>query len=184
MPPPTVPGVPAHASRPAHAVADRPSYQSVDRHRRIRANARRRRSSTTSPPRGLMTSPRTPASDTSTFDPPPSIVTGTPASDASFSAVTISSLVLGSTSQSAGPPTRNVVSGASGTSRRARSPNCLLERPGEVEIVDLPSAWARLERHQRLFLSDQRGHRLSQRTRPRRKSNRPGRVGPRDRCRR
>ena len=90
----------------------------------------------TSPPRGLTTSPRTPSSDTSTFDPPPSIVTATPASDASFSAATISSLVRGSTSQSAGPPTRNVVSGASEHVAPHPIAERLLERPGE-NVVDV-----------------------------------------------
>ena len=44
------------------------------------ARTRSRLSATTSAPRNLITSPRMPRSDTSTFEPPPSTLTGTPAS--------------------------------------------------------------------------------------------------------
>ena len=64
---------------PGAAVIDRPAHEAVDRHRRVGAHVAGRRPLDTSPPRGRITSPRTPASATSTFDPPPSIVTGTPA---------------------------------------------------------------------------------------------------------
>ena len=90
--PPTVPGVPAHASSPAQPWMMRPAHQPVDRHRRVGSHAIRARSAAISPPRGRITRPRTPASDTSTFDPPPSIVTGTPAACASRAPSTISSL--------------------------------------------------------------------------------------------
>ena len=75
--PPTVPGVPAQASRPAQPwlIVQRTSPLIV-----TAASARTRSSSIarTSPPRGRITRPRTPASATSTFEPPPSTVTGTP----------------------------------------------------------------------------------------------------------
>ena len=83
----------------------------------------------TSPPRVRITRPRTPASATSTFDPPPSIVTGTPAARAIDSAASISSLLRVSISQSAGPPTRNVVSGASG------APACRRSAPNAARIA-------------------------------------------------
>ena len=118
--PPTVPGVPAHASRPAQPrlIVHRTSPLIV-----TAPSARTCVSFTSpiSPPRGRITSPRTPASATSTFDPPPSIVTGNWICAASRSAVRISSLLRGSNSQSAAPPTRNVVSGASGAAARSRS---------------------------------------------------------------
>jgi hypothetical protein len=67
-----------------------------------------------SPPRGLITRPRTPASEISTFEPPPSTVTATRCCEAMRIAASISSLDRVSTNHCAGPPTRNVVSGASG----------------------------------------------------------------------
>src|SRR5688572_9193394 len=73
------------------------------------------------PPLSLMTSPRTPLSLMSTFDPPPSTVTLTPLRLAARSASTISSEEFVSSSHSAGPPTLNVVNGARGTSVRRRS---------------------------------------------------------------
>src|SRR5262245_49741210 len=120
MPPPTVPGVPAQASNPPHSWLivhrTRPLTVTAASHS-IRLSAIR----VIVPPRGRSTRPCTPASDTSTFDPPPSIVTGTAAACASFSAVTTSARVRGSKNQSAGPPTRKVVYGARRTRLRTRS---------------------------------------------------------------
>ena len=97
------------------AVIDRPADQAVDRHRRRRRGRCRAPVRRMSPPRARMTSPRTPASATSTFEPPPSIVTGTPARarqrERRGELVARANV---SSSQSAGPPTLNVVNGASG----------------------------------------------------------------------
>ena len=81
-----------------------------------------------------MTSPRTPLSPIRTFDPPPSSVTAMPLRCAMRSASTISSDDSVSSSHSAGPPTLNVVNGASGTSARKRSAPkratiCVAKRP-------------------------------------------------------
>ena len=56
----------------------------VDTTMAIAASARTKRSPTafTSPPRGLITRPRTPRSEIRTFEPPPSMVTGAPAARA------------------------------------------------------------------------------------------------------
>ncbi len=75
MAPPTVPGVPAHASRPAmpRLIVHRTSPLIVNP-----ASARIRASDTlvTSPPCTLITTPRIPASAINTLEPPPSTVTG------------------------------------------------------------------------------------------------------------
>ena len=122
MAPPTVPGVPAHASSPAHA------WVIVHRTRPLivtAASARTLRSSIDEmvPPRGRITTPRMPASAIRTFEPPPRMVTLTPARSARAMATTISSVLRVSISHWAGPPTRKVVKGANGTWARARVPN-------------------------------------------------------------
>ena len=108
MAPPTVPGVPAQVSSPARP---RLTVHRTSRPRVTAASARTRVSSRSSmaPPCGLMTSPLTPRSLTSTFDPAPSSVTGTPAAWAIVSASTISAALTVASSHSAGPPTPKVV---------------------------------------------------------------------------
>ena len=64
---------------PRDAAVDRPSNQAVDRQSAVRADECRRRRRATSPPCTRITTPRTPASATSTLDPPPRTVTGRPA---------------------------------------------------------------------------------------------------------
>ena len=87
-----------------HAVADRPPHEAVDRHAGVRANARPASIRATSPPRTRMTSPRTPASATSTFEPPPSIVTGN--ADCARDVERLADLVAGRGPRPASPPAR------------------------------------------------------------------------------
>ena len=153
------------------AVSDRPAHQAVDRHRGVGPDCARRRPACTSPPRGRITSPRTPrVGDQHVRSAAEHRRPARRASRASFSAATISSLLRVSTSQSAGPPTRNVVSGASGTfaphALRRRMPACAARRRS-------PSRAPRLDGHQRALLRDQRRHRLAPACRPRTKSCRP-----------
>ena len=112
----------------------------------------------TSPPRGRITSPRTPRSATSTFDPPPSIVTGTSAARAIVSAVT--SLVAAARldqpfRRSADPECR--VRRERHVGRRRSAPNARC-----MAATNLVTA-APTRGHQRAFLRDQRGHRLARR---------------------
>src|SRR5262245_10329574 len=71
--------------------------------------------------RNLTTTPRTPSSATMTFEPPPRIARRTRASWVAWTMASRSSTRRTSTSQSAGPPTRSVVSSASGAFRRTAS---------------------------------------------------------------
>ena len=117
--PPTVPGVPAHASRPASAAAT-----IVQRTRPLMvtpASARiaRRAPASMRDVRAARRAPRTPASPTSTFEPPPRGTSGRPSSAAARAAAVTSSVVSASRNQSAGPPIRKVVYGASAGVRRA-----------------------------------------------------------------
>src|SRR5581483_2295878 len=68
----------------------------------------------------LMTSPRTPRSPTRTLAPSPRTIQGTAAARAAVTAFARSSPEVASYKRSAGPPIRNVVSGASGTAVRNR----------------------------------------------------------------
>ena len=140
---------------PGDAVADRPAHQAVDRDAAVGANRDRRRPAATSPPCTRITRPRTPASATSTFEPPPSTVTGSAgvARDAS-AALDLARACAARTSQSAGPPTLNVVNGASGASRcDARRAERLRERARRSHA-----------RHARR--PEQRGARAPERRRP------------------
>ena len=98
------PGVPAHASSPA---SPRPIVQRTSafmRHAGVGAHDAGSPPAAIRPPCGRTTRPRTPASAISTFEPPPSTVTGTPAAAPQRRATpTISSPSCASTSQSAGP---------------------------------------------------------------------------------
>ena len=137
MAPPTVPGVPAHISSPAHpcAIVQRTSPLIV-----TPASARMRStpSCRTSPPCTRITTPRTPRSETRTLEPPPSSVTGTPASRAISSARRTSSARCARTSQSAVPPSLNVVNGASGASRATRSsPSARFSRTAKSSPISL-----------------------------------------------
>ena len=164
------------------AVVDRPAHEAVDRDRGVRADVRRRRSRERSPPRGRITRPRTPASDTSTFDPPPSIVTGTArrARERQRASRSRRSLRV-SSSQSAGPPTRNVVSGASGASRRDAIG---AERRAQRVAERRSSIGRRLDGHQRPLLRDQRRQRLPRRADDERDRVAGRRAARRGRCRR
>src|SRR5215213_3988601 len=73
--------------------------------------------------------PRTPASETRTFEPPPRTLSGRPASLAIATISRRASPPWTSTSQSAAPPTLNVVNGASGASQRTWPlPNASMRR--------------------------------------------------------
>ena len=145
---------------PGAAVVDRPAHQAVDRHRGIGADVRRRRSARTSPPRGRITSPRTPRVRHQHVRSAAEHRHRHAGRRARAAAPRRSRRSLRvSISQSAGPPTRNVVSGASATFARTRSaPNAASQRVDEVA-----SRAPRLERHQRAFLRDQRRHRFARR---------------------
>ena len=132
MAPPTVPGVPAHASRPARPrpASHRTSPLIVTP--AVGAYCSRGRPSATSPPWMRKVSPRMPASATTTLDPPPRTVTGTPLAlrQANDGHGVVADCHRDQ--QVGGPPTRIVVSRASGASRsmvrrRRRGPQRLDE---------------------------------------------------------
>ena len=94
---------------PGRAVQDRPAHQAVDRDRRVGPHAIRRPTVRTSPPRGRITRPRTPRPTRARSIRRRACDRHAGRVRRACSAVTISSLFRVSSSQSAGPPTRNVV---------------------------------------------------------------------------
>ena len=89
-------------------------------------------SCTVAPPRTRTATPRTPPSPTRRFEPPPTIVTGTPLARANSLARRSSAVSRTSTRQSAGPPTLKVVNGPSGAPRRTRSAPKTVRRASKV----------------------------------------------------
>ena len=131
--PPTVPGMPSANSRPAEPALDRRPGEPAELHRgsgaRHRAVPRSLHSSfaeaarRASPPRRARR-----ASPTSTLEPPPSNITSRRGPRACAGCTPAPAVDVGTASTSAGPPMRNDVCRASGSSGRGARPELHTER--------------------------------------------------------